>query len=64
MSSRLKQVAIKQGQISRDIKTCEIDSFNNIDNPFSDSSGLTLIKFIMDIKAQDGERFSTTMTLN
>ena len=38
MAFRLKQVAVRYSQISSNIKTYEIDSSNNIDNPCFDSS--------------------------
>ena len=35
MAARLKHVAIKHSQISSNIKTCEIEGINNVDNPIS-----------------------------
>ena len=55
MDSRLKQVAVKWSQIRSNIKTHELDSFNNIDNQLSYNSSLTLRNFIMDVKAEDRE---------
>ena len=64
MTARLKQIAIKYSQISSNVKTYEIEGINNIDNPISPGSELTLRKIIMDIKTEDGERFSITITRN
>ena len=46
------------------IKIREVDIFNNIDNKFSIDSSLTLRKFIIDIKSEDGEIFAVAMTCN
>ena len=57
MASRLKQVAVKHIQIGSNIKKYEIDRFNNIDNQFSDSSGLTLRKLIWTLKKKTDKNF-------
>ena len=62
MASRLEEVTIKHIHISSNIKTHEIDIFNNIDSKLFPGSELTLRKLIMDIKAEDSERFTVTMT--
>ena len=64
MNSPLKQLVVKHIQISSNVKTHETDSFNNVDNQLPDSSGLTLRKLIMDIKAEERERFVVTMIRN
>ena len=62
MTARLKQVEIKHSQISRNNKTHEMEGINNIDNPISPRSEITLRKLIMDVKTEDGERFAITIT--
>ena len=64
MATCLKQVSNKHSQISSNIKECEIDSFNDVDNTITPVSELTLRKLIMEIRTEDGEMFVTTMTLN
>ena len=64
MDARLKQVANKHSQISGNIKTHAWHRFNNIDNPTTPGSEINLWKLIMDIRAEDGERFAITMTHN
>ena len=64
MNYHLKQVAFKHSQISSNIKTHDLGSFNNVDNPLSDDSRLTLRKIIMDIKEEDGERCAVAITCN
>ena len=53
MTTRLKQVTIKQIHVSTNVKTCEIDRFNNIENPMTTGSELTLNKLIVDRRTED-----------
>ena len=64
VESHLKQVANKNTHVSRNIKTHEIEGINNVDNPLTLSSDLSLCKLVMHIKAQDGERFSVAIARN
>ena len=64
MASCLKQVSNKHSKISSNIKACEIDSFNKIDNPITPRSELALWKLIMDIRTEESERFTINMTRN
>ena len=50
--------------VSNNIKAQEIDSFSHVDIPLHEVSGLKLRKKFMDIKVEDGERFSTTIKIN
>ena len=64
MAALLKQVSIKHIQISSNVKTYGIEGIDNIDNPISPGSELTLRKLVMDVKTEDGERFAITITRN
>ena len=64
MTARLKQVAIKHSHVSRNIKTHEIKSINNIDNTLTPGSDCSPWKLVIDIKAQDGERFAIAIARN
>ena len=56
--------AIKHSNICSSIKTCEIDSFNIIDNLMYPSLEIVLRKLSMVTKEEDGERLSVTFTSN
>ena len=64
MTARLKKVAIKHSHIVSNIKQYELDCINNIDSPISSDPKFTLRRLIMDLKADYGERFATTITQN
>ena len=51
-------------QISSNIKTHEIGSFNNIYNLMTIGSEIALSKLIMDFRIEDGEIFAITMARN
>ena len=61
MASRLKKAAVKHIHISSNMKTHELDSFNNTYNVLSDVSSSRLRKLIMNVKAEEGQIFSVTM---
>ena len=62
MAARLKHISIKHSQISRNIKTHEIEGVNNIDHPISPDSKLTLMKLIIDLKTEESEKFAIAIT--
>ena len=64
IASRSKQVATKHSNISRNIKTCEIDGISNIENPITPGSELSLQKLIIGMKSKDGERFAVNIIRN
>ena len=61
VAASLKHVMIKHSQISSNIETYKIEGMNNIDNPISPDSTLTLRKLSMDLNMEDGENFAITM---
>ena len=64
MAARLKHVAIKHSQITSNTKAYEIEGINNIDHPLPNDPSLTLRKLIMNLKTEEGEIFSITITHN
>ena len=48
--------------MSSNIKKCEIEGINNVDNPLTPELDLTVREFIMDIRSLDGKQVVVTIT--